>query len=122
MLQAKRLALLLSNPSKAGRFAYLPEASHGVTPHRPPICNLGGGAANSMSLLELSDWCVNRFGPHEVISDGKEGPFDIPWVVLDSSRAMEVWGWVPGRPIATILAEIACHAEENPGWLELTNA
>jgi CDP-paratose 2-epimerase len=90
--------------------------------HRPPICNLGGGATNSMSLLELSDWCVNRFGPHEVISDGKERPFDIPWVVLDSSRAMEVWGWVPGRPIASILAEIACHAEENPEWLELTNA
>jgi len=89
---------------------------------RPLICNLAGGITNSMSLLELSDWCANRFGPREVISDGKERPFDIPWVVLDSSRATEVWGWGRNRPLDSILTEIAWHAEENPDWLELTNA
>jgi CDP-paratose 2-epimerase len=89
---------------------------------RPLICNLAGGITNSMSLLELSDWCTARFGPREVISDGKERPFDIPWVVLDSRRAAKVWGWELSRPIASILTEIACHAEENPDWLELTNA
>jgi CDP-paratose 2-epimerase len=90
---------------------------------RPPICNLAGGIANSMSLLQLSDWSANRFGPHEVISDGKEErPFDIPWVVLDSRRAAELWGWELTRPLASILTEIACHAEENPDWLELTKA
>ena len=85
---------------------------------RPPICNLSGGITNSMSLLELSDWCENRFGPREVISDGRERPFDIPWVVLDSSRATDAWGWEVNRPIASILTEIACHAEENPDWLQ----
>jgi CDP-paratose 2-epimerase len=89
---------------------------------RPPICNLAGGISNSMSLLELSDWCANRFGPREVVSDGKERPFDIPWLVLDSSRATKVWTWEINRPIASIVTEISGHAEENPDWLELTNA
>jgi CDP-paratose 2-epimerase len=89
---------------------------------RPLICNLAGGITNSMSLLELSDWCANRFGPREVISDGKERPFDVPWVVLDSSRATQVWAWELNRPIGSILTEIAWHAQEHPDWLELTNA
>jgi CDP-paratose 2-epimerase len=75
-----------------------------------------------MSLLELSDWCENWFGPQEVISDGKERPFDLPWMVLDSSRAMKVWRWEVSRPISSILTEIARHAEENPDWLEMANA
>jgi CDP-paratose 2-epimerase len=81
---------------------------------RPPVCNLSGGITNSMSLLELSDWCENRFGPREVTTDGKERPFDLPWVVLDSSRAAKVWRWEINRPISSILTEIADHAEENP--------
>jgi len=89
---------------------------------RPLICSLAGGITNSVSLLELSGWCANRFGPRDVISDGKERPFDIPWVALDSSRATEVWAWERKRPLDSILTEIACHAEENPNWLELTNA
>jgi CDP-paratose 2-epimerase len=87
---------------------------------RPRVCNLSGGIANSMSLLELSDWCGNRFGPREVKSDGKDRPFDIPWVVLDSGLAAEAWAWKIRRPISSILAEIACHADENPDWLGVT--
>jgi CDP-paratose 2-epimerase len=89
---------------------------------RPPVCNLSGGITNSMSLLELSDWCENRFGPREVISDGKERPFDLPWIVLDSGRATKVWRWEINRPLSSILTEIGCHAEENPDWLEMTKA
>jgi nucleoside-diphosphate-sugar epimerase len=66
---------------------------------RPLICNLAGGIRNSISLLELSDWCAARFGPRKVISDGKERPFDIPWVVLDSRRATEAWAWELNRPM-----------------------
>jgi CDP-paratose 2-epimerase len=90
---------------------------------RPRICNLAGGIANSMSLLQLSDWSAERFGPHQVLSDGKKHrPFDIPWVVLDSNRAAELWGWEISRPLDSILTEIASHAEENPDWLELMKA
>jgi CDP-paratose 2-epimerase len=71
-----------------------------------------------MSLLELSEWCTERFGPHEVISDTHDRRFDIPWLVLDSTRANVLWKWKPKRSLLAILAEIADHAEKNPDWLD----
>lgn len=89
----------------------------------PRIHNFSGGMANSMSLRELSDWCGRRFPrlPCPVVCDAnpETRPFDIPWIVLDPSRAMETWNWQPATPIADILEEIARHAEENPRWLDL---
>jgi len=82
------------------------------------ICNVAGGIDHSMSLLELSEWCAERFGPHEVISDANDRRFDIPWLVLDSTRASVLWNWKPKRSLLAILAEIADHAEKNPDWLE----
>lgn len=91
----------------------------GSRPER--ICNVGGGLSNSMSLLELSNWCEDRFGHREVLSDTKERRFDVPWMVLDTSRAREQWSWKPARTVSSILAEIADHAEKRPDWLELTS-
>jgi CDP-paratose 2-epimerase len=88
-------------------------------PHR--ICNVAGGLDHSMSLLELSAWSANRFGPHAVTSETMERRFDVPWVVLDSSRARNLWNWLPRRSLASILNEIADHAERNPDWLEMTS-
>jgi len=88
---------------------------------RPRVCNAAGGMENSMSLLELSDWCANRFGPREVIAESKQRPFDIPWLVLDSSLARDSWEWKPKRSLSSILTEIAEHAENHPDWLELTS-
>jgi CDP-paratose 2-epimerase len=85
------------------------------------ICNVAGGLSNSMSLRQLSNWCTDRFGSREIISDAIERRFDIPWVVLDTSRAREQWNWKPTRPISTILAEVADHAEKHPYWLGLTS-
>jgi CDP-paratose 2-epimerase len=90
-------------------------------PQLERICNVAGGLSNSMSLCELSDWCTDRFGPREVISDAVERRFDIPWLVLDTSRAREQWNWKPTRPISTILDEIADHADKYPDWLRLTS-
>ncbi|MDD5260560.1 MAG: NAD-dependent epimerase/dehydratase family protein [Methylacidiphilales bacterium] len=87
-----------------------------------PIQHLAGGSANSMSLRQLSDWCAKRFGPHQVASDPKPRPFDLPWMVLDSSRAGRQWGWEPQTAIHDILEEIALHAEAHPDWLEVSGA
>jgi CDP-paratose 2-epimerase len=84
------------------------------------LANFSGGAASAMSLRQLSDWCAGRFGPHTVVQDGTPRPFDIPWIVLDHARATTIWGWQPATPTAKILEEIAVHAEQNPGWLELS--
>lgn len=71
------------------------------------ITNFSGGLKNSLSLLQLSDWCSKKFGPHPVGSDPHPRPFDLPWVVLDSRRAQRLWSWKPQTPLEKILEEIA---------------
>ncbi|HXQ80995.1 MAG TPA: NAD-dependent epimerase/dehydratase family protein [Opitutaceae bacterium] len=84
------------------------------------IVNVGGGAPSATSLLQLNDWCDGRFGPHPVASEPAPRPFDIPWIVLDPSKAGRIWGWKPAIPVQSILEEIAAHAGAHPGWLELS--
>jgi CDP-paratose 2-epimerase len=83
--------------------------------------NFGGGAANSISLRQFSDWCAQRFGAHEIGSEPKPRAFDIPWMVLDSRAAESRWNWRPSTSREVVLEEIALHAEKNPAWLDLTN-
>lgn len=84
------------------------------------LANFSGGTASAMSLRQLSDWCAQRFGPHTVVQDGTPRPFDIPWIVLNHTKASRLWDWQPVTSTQVILEEIASHAEQNPGWLELS--
>ncbi len=84
------------------------------------LANFSGGAVSAMSLRQLSAWCERRFGPHAVLRDGTSRPFDIGWMVLDHAKATRCWAWRPATPTMAILEEIALHAEQNPGWLELS--
>lgn len=86
-----------------------------------PILNVSGGAESAMSLTQLSAWCTERLGPHQVAADTNPRPFDIPWMVLDSSAVKEAWGWKPQTLMPAILEEIARHAEQHPEWLELVS-
>jgi len=86
------------------------------------IQNLGGGTANGISLARLTDWCDARFGRHEVQGDSTPRPFDVPWMVLDSTLARRQWGWQPATSLEEILVEIAQHAGQNPHWLEISEA
>ena len=86
------------------------------------IINAGGGAENSMSLAQLTAWCNARFGVLAPEPDHRPRPFDIPWVIMDSSAAHARFGWKPERSMHSILEEIAAHAAENPDWLELSEA
>jgi CDP-paratose 2-epimerase len=87
----------------------------------PSVLNVSGGSLNAMSLAQLSSWCEDRFGCHEVGADTTPRPFDIPWMVLDSSGATAAWQWSPQTRIKEILEEIGNHAEKNPGWLDLVS-
>jgi len=89
---------------------------------KPRIVNFGGGTTNSMSLAQLSNWCAERFGPHQVESDPKPRLFDVPWLVMDSRLAQETWDWRPAKYIEAILDEIAEHAEAHPRWLEMSTS
>lgn len=73
----------------------------------PRICNFGGGIQNSCSLAQLSAWCEKRFGARKVESDPKPRPYDLPWVVLDSSRAKKLWDWEIKTSLEQIFSEIA---------------
>ena len=84
------------------------------------ICNLGGGEKGAFSLLQLSRWCEARFGRHEVGVDSTPRPFDLPWVVMDSSCAAATWQWAPQTGLDSIFEEIAQHASAHPEWLELS--
>jgi CDP-paratose 2-epimerase len=84
------------------------------------VQNLSGGVESAMSLAQLSDWCAERFGPHKIGHDPTPRAFDIPWMVLDSTRAQKQWSWQPACKIDEILAEIASHAEKHPNWLEIS--
>jgi CDP-paratose 2-epimerase len=87
---------------------------------RRRIVNVSGGVTNSMSLAQLSAWCARRFGPREISADRNPRPFDLPWMVLDSSRAAQDWNWQVATPLEKILGEIADHAEKHPNWLDLS--
>ncbi|MEO7934284.1 MAG: NAD-dependent epimerase/dehydratase family protein [Chthoniobacterales bacterium] len=93
----------------------------GLDRTRPRTLNLSGGEASSISLAQLSDWCRQRFGEHAIASDHTPRPYDIGWMVLDSSAAREHWQWQPATPIQDILEEIAAHAEQHPGWMQLSS-
>ncbi|MEO7412043.1 MAG: NAD-dependent epimerase/dehydratase family protein [Opitutaceae bacterium] len=84
------------------------------------IANFAGGATSAMSLRQVSDWCAQKFGAHGVASDTTARAFDIPWVVLDSTKAKRVWGWEPVTPTSAILDEIAAHAEAHADWLDVS--
>ena len=89
---------------------------------KPRIANFSGGAKNSLSLAQLTEWCDARFGQHAVASEAAPRPFDIPWMVLDSSLAEKAWNWSPKILLPQVLDEIAKHAEQNPNWLEISGS
>jgi CDP-paratose 2-epimerase len=82
------------------------------------VFNVAGGIANSISLAQLTRWCDQRFGAASPEPDLKPRPFDIPWLVMDSTAAGRQFGWTPQRSLESILDEIARHVRDHPEWLE----
>lgn len=88
-----------------------------TTPPTDPVYNAGGGRENSMSLAHVTEWCNARFGVHRPVRDSASRPYDIPWVVMDTSKIRGELGWQPKVGIEAILEEIAEHVAANPDWL-----
>lgn len=85
------------------------------------IFNVGGGAANAMSLTQLTAWCAERFGKHSIGSDPRARAFDVPWLVMDNAQTTAEFGWRPRHDLSSVLQEIAQHAQRNPRWLDLSS-
>jgi CDP-paratose 2-epimerase len=84
------------------------------------VWTVGGGPANAMSLAEMSHWCAERFGAHDVAAGGTSRRWDVPWVVMDSRRAAGTFGWQPSTRIEDILDGIARHYVDHPDWLDVS--
>ena len=72
-----------------------------------------------MSLAQLNAYCDARFGPHAPQADPRPRPYDVPWMVLDSSEAQRDFAWTVAVPRDRIFDEIADYAERNPDWPEI---
>ena len=71
------------------------------------VYNVGGGAGNSLSLLELSRLCSALSGNAlKIDSDVETNPVDIPYYISDNSRVALETGWTPGKSIDTILEDV----------------
>jgi CDP-paratose 2-epimerase len=87
----------------------------------PKIVNVSGGASSARSLRQLTEWCNKRFAPRNIAGDSTPRTFDLPWVVLDHRLATETWDWRPSISVEAICEEVACHAEANPMWLQVSS-
>ena len=76
-------------------------------PPQDAIYNAGGGASNAMSLAQLTRWCDARFGKHGPESDPQPRRYDIPWLVMDSTRVAREFGWAP-RAFSTLYSGRSC--------------
>lgn len=94
------------------------QMQHTETTDRTQVVNVSGGQNNAWSLRQLSEWCDSRFAAREIQSDNSVRPFDLPWIVLDTTEAHNVWEWQASISHKDIFNEIAEHAESNPNWLE----
>lgn len=92
----------------------------GIDRTKPAIVNVSGGLESAMSLRQLSEWCGDRWGVREVISDRVSRKFDLPWVVIDNTLVRKVWAWQPILCVNSILEEIAVFADIHKNWILIT--
>lgn len=71
------------------------------------IYNIGGGVTNSVSLLELTDYCQNISGKKITIKkDPQTRPGDIAIYVSDTSKILQQTGWLPKKTVSQTLKDI----------------
>ena len=76
--------------------------------------NVGGGAAVSASLLELTQYCEQFTGNTiEIGSNPQDRPADIPLYITDNTKVTAETGWAPQRDVPYILSEICDWIRDN---------
>src|SRR5262249_55981565 len=81
--------------------------------------NVGGGPANSVSLIELTDKCRQRTGRSITMGRVRETrEFDIPYYVTDNAAVTAVTGWAPTRDVDEVLDDVFAWLRANRASLE----
>jgi CDP-paratose 2-epimerase len=87
--------------------------------HDGKVSNVGGGAARSLSLMELTDMCRDLTGTRiPVGSDPETRPADIPYYVSDCTALFRRTQWRPRRGLDRILADTHRWLVDERSWLE----
>jgi len=88
---------------------------------RGKVFNVGGGAANSASLVELTEFCQQITAREiPVGSDPETRAGDIPFYITDNARIQQVCAWKPEKNIPTIIEDIARWITDNHAMLQST--
>lgn len=75
--------------------------------------NVGGGAANALSLLDLVAFLEHRLGRPVAYERAEQRLGDQRFFVADTAKARELLGWTPEVDAATGLRRLADWLEEN---------
>jgi CDP-paratose 2-epimerase len=87
--------------------------------HAGKVYNAGGGAGNSLSLLELTRFCMEMSGNRiEFGSVPETHDTDIPWYVTDNAAVTAATGWSPARSIPDLLEDTFRWLRDNRAMLE----
>jgi CDP-paratose 2-epimerase len=70
------------------------------------VFNVGGGAARTTSLAELTEACAARTRPMAIGSDPQTRAADIPWYVTDNTEVSAATGWAPRTSFADTLGQV----------------
>lgn len=82
------------------------------------VLNVGGGASNSLSLLETTQLCQAITGKStQIQSVAEERPGDIPIFITDSSKVTQKTGWYPIMSPEATLEDIYRWLSENEAIL-----
>lgn len=76
--------------------------------------NVGGGLENTVSLLELTEFCQNRFKTMPIGSEEQDRPNDVRIYITDNSKIANDSPWTPHISVQQCLDDIA-------DWLEMNS-
>ncbi|TSC80446.1 MAG: dTDP-D-glucose 4,6-dehydratase [Candidatus Peregrinibacteria bacterium Gr01-1014_25] len=77
------------------------------------VFNIGGGAENTLSLIEFLDFLRSELGMDLAHASAAERPGDQPIFVSDNTKALRMLGWSPRMPVRDGLRRLHAWITEN---------
>lgn len=87
--------------------------------HAGRTYNVGGGAANAVSLRDVTALCESATGNRIAIGSAPEThPADVPWYVTDNADVARATGWTPARDASRIVEDTVAWLRDHRAALE----
>lgn len=86
-----------------------------INTFRADVFAVGGGLTGSTSLLEYTQFCQDLTGNYlNIIENPETAAVDLPWIIMDHSKAHQAFGWKPSMTAKDIAEDIVLWLRENP--------